>query len=224
MSLKELPTESMPREKLLQRGPQSLSDAELLAIFLRTGTHGMNVLALADLLLRDFGSLRALFSASKEQFCRHKGLGEAKFVQLQAVLEMTQRYLAETLKRGDALTSPQQTKLYLSSVLRDRQREAFYILFLDNQHRVIRDEILFEGTIDAASVYPREVVKRALHHNAAAVILAHNHPSGVAEPSQADRRITDRLRDTLGLVEIRVLDHFVVGDGEVVSFAERGWI
>ncbi|HDZ3706660.1 TPA: DNA repair protein RadC [Vibrio cholerae] len=224
MSLKELPTESMPREKLLQRGPQSLSDAELLAIFLRTGTHGMNVLALADLLLRDFGSLHALFCASKEQFCRHKGLGEAKFVQLQAVLEMTQRYLAETLKRGDALTSPQQTKLYLSSVLRDRQREAFYILFLDNQHRVIRDEILFEGTIDAASVYPREVVKRALHHNAAAVILAHNHPSGVAEPSQADRRITDRLRDALGLVEIRVLDHFVVGDGEVVSFAERGWI
>lgn len=224
MSLKQLPTESMPREKLLQRGPQSLSDAELLAIFLRTGTQGMNVLALADLLLRDFGSLRALFCASKEQFCRHKGLGEAKFVQLQAVLEMTQRYLAETLKRGDALTSPQQTKLYLSSVLRDRQREAFYILFLDNQHRVIRDEILFEGTIDAASVYPREVVKRALHHNAAAVILAHNPPSGVAEPSQADRRITDRLRDALGLVEIRVLDHFVVGDGEVVSFAERGWI
>ncbi|EKF9988748.1 DNA repair protein RadC [Vibrio cholerae] len=224
MNLKDLPAESMPREKLLQRGPQSLSDAELLAIFLRTGTHGMNVLALADLLLRDFGSLRALFCASKEQFCRHKGLGEAKFVQLQAVLEMTQRYLAETLKRGDALTSPQQTKLYLSSVLRDRQREAFYILFLDNQHRVIRDEILFEGTIDAASVYPREVVKRALHHNAAAVILAHNHPSGVAEPSQADRRITERLRDALGLVEIRVLDHFVVGDGEVVSFAERGWI
>ncbi|EEW06725.1 RadC family protein [Vibrio mimicus] len=224
MNLKDLPAESMPREKLLQRGPQSLSDAELLAIFLRTGTQGMNVLALADLLLRDFGSLRALFCASKEQFCRHKGLGEAKFVQLQAVLEMTQRYLGETLKRGDALTSPQQTKLYLSSILRDRQREAFYILFLDNQHRVIRDEILFEGTIDAASVYPREVVKRALHHNAAAVILAHNHPSGVAEPSQADRRITDRLRDALSLVEIRVLDHFVVGDGEVVSFAERGWI
>ncbi|TXY10382.1 RadC family protein [Vibrio mimicus] len=224
MNLKDLPAESMPREKLLQRGPQSLSDAELLAIFLRTGTQGMNVLALADLLLRDFGSLRALFCASKEQFCRHKGLGEAKFVQLQAVLEMTQRYLGETLKRGDALTSPQQTKLYLSSILRDRQREAFYILFLDNQHRVIRDEILFEGTIDAASVYPREVVKRALHYNAAAVILAHNHPSGVAEPSQADRRITDRLRDALSLVEIRVLDHFVVGDGEVVSFAERGWI
>ncbi|NNN61244.1 JAB domain-containing protein [Vibrio sp. A11] len=224
MGLKDLPVESMPREKLLARGPQALSDAELLAIFLRTGTPGMNVLELADCLLRQAGSLRALFSASKDQFCTHKGLGEAKFVQLQAVLEMTQRYLAETLKRGDALTSPQQTKLYLTSVLRDRQREAFYILFLDNQHRVIQDEILFEGTIDAASVYPREVVKRALQLNAAALILAHNHPSGIAEPSQADRRITQRLVDALQLVDIRVLDHFVIGDGEVVSFAERGWI
>ncbi|MGC7917743.1 RadC family protein [Vibrio anguillarum] len=223
MSLKSLPTESMPREKLLARGPQALSDAELLAIFLRTGTQGMNVLALSDLLLREFGSLRALFSANQQEFCRHKGLGEAKYVQLQAVLEMTQRY-SETLKRGDALTSPEQTKLYLSSVLRDRHREAFYILFLDNQHRVISDEVLFEGTIDAASVYPREVVKRALHHNAAALILAHNHPSGVAEPSQADRRITRRLTDALALVDIRILDHFVVGDGEVISFAERGWI
>lgn len=214
----------MPREKLLTRGPQALSDAELLAIFLRTGTQGMNVLELSDFLLRESGSLHALFSASKDQFCAHKGLGEAKYVQLQAVLEMTQRYLAETLKRGGALTSPHQTKLYLSSVLRDRQREAFYILFLDNQHRVIQDEVLFEGTIDAASVYPREVVKRALHHNAAALILAHNHPSGIAEPSQSDRRITQRLIDALALVDIRVLDHFVVGDGEVISFAERGWI
>lgn len=224
MGLKDLPVESMPREKLLIRGPQALSDAELLAIFLRTGTPEMNVLELADFLLRQSGSLRALFSASKDQFCAHKGLGEAKFVQLQAVLEMTQRYLAETLKRGDALTSPQQTKLYLTSVLRDRHREVFYILFLDNQHRVIQDEILFEGTIDAASVYPREVVKRALQLNAAALILAHNHPSGIAEPSQADRRITQRLVDALQLVDIRVLDHFVIGDGEVVSFAERGWI
>lgn len=224
MGLKDLPVESMPREKLLIRGPQALSDAELLAIFLRTGTPEMNVLELADFLLRQSGSLRALFSASKDQFCAHKGLGEAKFVQLQAVLEMTQRYLAETLKRGDALTSPQQTKLYLTSVLRDRHREAFYILFLDNQHRVIQDEILFEGTIDAASVYPREVVKRALQLNAAALILAHNHPSGIAEPSQADRRITQRLIEALQLVDIRVLDHFVIGDGEEVSFAELGWI
>ncbi|MGR5070288.1 MULTISPECIES: RadC family protein [Vibrio] len=224
MPLKALPNDSMPREKLLQRGPQALTDAELLAIFLRTGTQGMNVIELADFLIQDFGTLRQLFSASEKSFCQHKGLGQAKYVQLQAVLEMAQRYLAETLKRGDALTNPEQTKLYLSSILRDRQREAFYILFLDNQHRVIKDEILFEGTLDTASVYPREVVKRALHHNAAALILAHNHPSGVAEPSQADRRITRRLIDALALVDIRVLDHFVIGDGESVSFAERGWI
>jgi DNA repair protein RadC len=224
MSLKSFPNESMPREKLLSRGPQALSDAELLAIFLRTGTHGMNVLTLADALLRDFGSLRALFSATKTRFCQYKGLGEAKYVQLQAVLEMTQRYLAETLERGDALTSPQYTKLYLVGMLRDRQRETFYILFLDNQNRVIHDEVLFEGTINAANVYPREVVARALHYNAASLILAHNHPSGIAEPSHADRQITKRIREALALVDIRVLDHFVVGDGEIVSFAERGWI
>ncbi len=224
MSMNSLPKESMPREKLLSHGAHALTNAELLAIFLRTGTQGMNVITLADHLLRDFGSLRNLFSATQQEFCTRKGLGEAKYVQLQAVLEMTQRYLSETLKRGEALTSPEQTKLYLSSVLRDRQREAFYILFLDNQHRVIRDEVLFEGTIDAASVYPREVVKRSLELNAAALILAHNHPSGVAEPSQADRRITRRLSDALELVDIRILDHFVVGDGDVVSFAERGWI
>ncbi|GLT20409.1 UPF0758 protein [Vibrio zhanjiangensis] len=201
-----------------------MTDAELLAIFLRTGTKGMNVLQLADTLLKEMGSLRRLFSASKVELCQYKGLGEAKYVQLQAALEMTQRHLHETLVRGEALTSPEQTKLYLVSRLRDRTREAFYILFLDNQHRVIKGEILFEGTIDSASVYPREVVKRALDHNAAALILAHNHPSGVAEPSQADRRITRRIGDALALVDIRILDHFVVGDGEVVSFAERGWI
>lgn len=219
-----LPTELMPREKLLSRGSQSLSDAELLAIFLRTGTKDMNVLYLADHLLKEFGSLRKLFAASKEEFCRFKGLGEAKYVQLQAILEMTQRYLLETLERGDALTSPTQTRLYLSSLLRDKPREAFYVLYLDNQNRVIQGDTLFEGTIDSASVYPREVVKQALHHNAAALILAHNHPSGVAEPSQADRRITTRIRDALALVDIRVLDHFVIGDGEIVSFCERGWM
>ncbi|MGR5288197.1 RadC family protein [Vibrio maritimus] len=224
MTLHQLPKDSMPREKLLSRGSHALSDAELLAIFLRTGIKGKNVIQLADDLLTEFGSLRALFSATNDEFCRHKGLGVAKYVQLQAVLEMSQRYLSETLQRGDSLNSPEHTKHYLMSILRDRQREAFYILFLDNQNRVIADEVMFEGTIDAASVYPREVVKRALEHNAAALILAHNHPSGIAEPSQADRRITRRLSDALGLVDIRVLDHFVVGDGEVVSFAERGWI
>tara|TARA_Y100001956_G_scaffold23157_1_gene22824 strand:- start:77 stop:745 length:669 start_codon:yes stop_codon:yes gene_type:complete len=218
------PFESMPREKLMSHGPQALTDAELLAIFLRTGTQGMNVLELSDFLIKDFGSLRKLFGASRDEFCQHKGLGTAKYVQLQAVLELTQRYLAETLQRGDALTSPEQTKLYLSGLLRDKQREEFYVLYLDNQHRVIIGESLFQGTIDAASVYPREVVKRSLEHNAAALILAHNHPSGIAEPSQSDRRITRRISDALALVDIRILDHFVVGDGEIVSFAERGWI
>lgn len=219
-----LPSESMPREKLISHGPQALTDAELLAIFLRTGTQGMNVLELSDFLIKDFGSLRKLFGASRDEFCQHKGLGTAKYVQLQAVLELTQRYLAETLQRGDALISPEQTKLYLSGLLRDKQREEFFVLYLDNQHRVIQGESLFQGTIDAASVYPREVVKRSLEHNAAALILAHNHPSGIAEPSQSDRRITRRISDALALVDIRVLDHFVVGDGEIVSFAERGWI
>ncbi|MEH0760224.1 DNA repair protein RadC [Vibrio sp. 16] len=222
--MRSLPSESMPREKLISHGPHALTDAELLAIFLRTGTKGMNVIELSDFLLKDFGSLRKLFGASKEEFCQHKGLGTAKYVQLQAVLELTQRYLSETLQRGDALTSPEQTKLYLSGLLRDKQREEFYVLYLDNQHRVIVGESLFQGTIDAASVYPREVVKRALEHNAAALILAHNHPSGVAEPSLSDRRITRRISDALALVDVRILDHFVVGDGEIVSFAERGWI
>lgn len=219
-----LPNESMPREKLLLKGAQSLTDAELLAIFLRTGTKNMHVILLADALLKEFGSIRRLFLASKQDICQFKGLGEAKYVQLQAVLEMSRRYLGETLKRGNALTSPQLTRLYLSSLLRDKPREVFYVLFLDNQNRVIHDEALFEGTIDSASVYPREVVIRALHFNAAALILAHNHPSGVAEPSHSDRRITRRIIDALALVDIRVLDHFVIGDGEIVSFAENGWI
>lgn len=224
MSLKELPKESLPREKLMAQGPQSLTDAELLAIFLRTGSKGQNVLSLADHLLKSFGSLRNILTASEVEFCQHKGLGLAKYVQLQAFTEMTHRYLAETLERGESLNSPQQTKMFLLSMLRDKQREVFYVLFLDNQHRVIQHEALFEGTIDAANVYPREVVKRSLQHNACALILAHNHPSGVAEPSQADKRITRRLVDALALVDIRILDHFVVGDGDVVSFAERGWM
>jgi len=222
MTIKKLPLESQPREKLLLRGAQALSDAELLAIFLRTGIKGMNVVALSDFLISDFGSLRKLFSCSKEEFCRHKGLGEAKYTQLQAVLEMTNRYLAETISKGDILSAPTNTRMYLSSRLRHRDREAFLILYLDSQHHVIMDEILFEGTINAASVYPREVVKRALYHNAASIIVAHNHPSGIAEPSTSDKRITDRIVDALALVDIRLLDHFIVGDGDVMSFAERG--
>lgn len=224
MSLKQLPLASRPREKLLSHGSDALTDAELLAIFLRTGIKGMNALELATYLLQEFGSLRALLTVDKETFCQVKGLGPAKFALLQAVLAMGERYLEEILKKDNALTNPQNTRQYLVRKLRHKQREAFYILFLDNQHRVIKGEVLFEGTLDCASVYPREVVKRSLELNAAALILAHNHPSGVAEPSQADRRITRKISDSLALVDIRVLDHFVVGEGEVISFAERGWL
>ena len=214
----------MPREKLLKMGASSLSDAELLAIFLRTGIHKMPVLELANCVLEEFGSLRALFMADPTSFCRHRGLGLTKYAQLQASLEVTRRYLLEQLKAKDILTSPEQTKLFLTDLLRDKPREEFTVIFLDSQHRVLSCESLFFGTIDCASVYPREVVKRSLEMNAAAIILAHNHPSGVAEPSQSDRRITRKIVDAMGLVDIRVLDHFVVGDGEFVSFAERGWI
>lgn len=214
----------MPREKLVLHGPSALTDEELIAIFLRTGSRDQNVLQLASHLLAHFGSLRQLFLAPLDEFCDFKGVGETKYAQIQAVLELGQRYLAETLERGSALTNPNETRLYLTAFLRDRPREAFLVLFLDNQHRVIEAEILFEGTIDSASVYPREVVKRALDHNAAAIILAHNHPSGISEPSQSDRRITDKICSAMQLVDIRVLDHFVVGDGEITSFAERGWM
>jgi len=222
MNIKYLPKESQPREKLLSRGAQALSDAELLAIFLRTGTRGMNAIELADYLIAEFGSLRKLLGCDIETFCKYKGLGEAKFVQMQAFLEMTQRYLAEILKKEGALTSSEQTRDYLVSLLREKQREVFLVLYLNSQHQVICDELLFEGTIDSASIYPREVVKQALTHNAAALIFAHNHPSGNAEPSQSDIRITRKLSDALSLVEIKVLDHFIVGEGEVISFAERG--
>lgn len=224
MAITDWPAAERPREKLLSKGAQALSDAELLAIFLRTGAPGVTAVDLARELLGDFGSLRGLLRASSSDFCRGRGLGLAKFTQLQAVLEMSRRHLQEALQRGDSLTSPQLTRQYLLSCLRDQQQEQFGCLFLDSQHRVITFETLFYGTIDAAAVYPREVVKRSLHHNAAALILAHNHPSGVAEPSHADQRITERLVSALALVDIRVLDHFVVGDGELVSFAERGLI
>jgi DNA repair protein RadC len=224
MAISDWPEMERPREKLLHMGPGSLSDAELLAIFLRTGIKGKSAVDLARELLQEFGSLRGLLTADQQRFCQPAGLGSAKFAQLQAVLEMARRHLAEQLQKEDALTSPELTRRYLSSRLRDRDHEVFVCLFLDNQNRVIRYEEMFRGTIDGAAVYPREVVKKALTTGAAAVIFAHNHPSGVAEPSRADRNITDRLQQALGLVDIRVLDHIVVGDGEEVSFAERGWM
>ncbi|MDR5859058.1 JAB domain-containing protein [Halomonas eurihalina] len=222
MSIRDWPEGERPREKLLALGSEALSDAELLAIFLRVGVPGRSAVDLARDTLSVFGGLRPLLEADERAFCAGHGLGQAKYVQLQAVLELARRHLASRLDREAALTSPGLVRDYLTSRLRHLGHEEFAALFLDSQHRVIRYESLFRGTLDSASVYPREVARRALELGAGALIFAHNHPSGVAEPSDADRRITERLRQALELFEVRVLDHFVVGDGEVVSFAERG--
>ena len=224
MSIVDWPADDRPREKLLARGAEYLSDAELLAIFLRTGVRGKSAVDLARDLLSGFGGLRQLLVADQGQFTQHHGLGPAKFAQLQAVLEMSNRHLAQTLQKEGALTSPQLTQRYLMSKLRDRQSEAFVALFLDSQHRIIEYVELAHGTLDGAAVYPREVVKMALAKNAAALIFAHNHPSGIAEASQADKSITDRLVKALSLLDIRVLDHIIIGDGEFTSFAEKGWL
>ncbi|AQT61340.1 DNA repair protein RadC [Cellvibrio sp. PSBB023] len=222
MSIAHWPATERPREKLLSLGPRALSDAELLAIFLRVGCVGKSAVDLARELLQQYGGLRQLLEASQSEFCKGLGLGNAKYAQLQAVLEMGRRHLSASMKAGDLLTSPDLVRSYLSAHLRHQPREVFAVLFLDNQNRLITYEELFFGTIDGASVYPREVVRRALAHNCAAVILAHNHPSGVAEPSQADCRITQHLQAALDLIDVRVIDHMVVGDAEVISFAERG--
>jgi DNA repair protein RadC len=224
MPITDWPKSERPREKLLQLGAESLSDAELLAIFLRTGTRGKTAVDLARDLLGVFGGLRRLIQADMKTFCSRHGLGMASYVQLQAVMEMARRHLMETLQKEPALENPDAVKSYLRARIRDAHRELFVCLFLDTQHRVIAAETLFMGTIDSSSVHPREVVQRALALNAAAVIFAHNHPSGVAEPSEADRRITRRLRDSLSLVDIRVLDHMVVGDDRTISMAELGLI
>ncbi|GAB3487920.1 RadC family protein [Marinomonas epiphytica] len=224
MSIKHWPEQDRPREKLINLGPSALTDAELLAIFLRTGSQGFSAVELARLLLTEFGGLRSLLSASREEFCQGYGLGDAKYTQLQAVMEMSKRHLLEQLQRDTIFASADLVRQYLASQLRHVQRETFAVLFLDSQHRLIQYQELFFGTIDSAAVYPREVVKAALKHNAAAVILAHNHPSGVAEPSQADIAITERIKSALQLVDIRLLDHFVVGEGEPVSLAERGCV
>lgn len=222
MAITDWPELERPREKLLAQGASTLSDAELLAIFLRTGIKGASAVDLARDLLNRFDGLRPLLESSQEEFCEAPGLGPAKYAQLQAVLEMSRRHLMASLQRGELMESPQAVRDYLIVQMRHHQQEVFACLFLDNKHRVIRFEPMFYGTIDAASVYPREVVKRALSLNAAAVILSHNHPSGVAEPSVADKQITKRLVEALQLVDIRVLDHMIVGDPDVISFAEQG--
>lgn len=213
-----------PREKLLKNGASSLSDAELVAIFLRTGLPGTHVIDLAYQLLTEFGSVYGLLTASYEEFCSKPGLGMAKYAQLQANVELSRRYFSHQLAREGTLNNPDATYSYLQNLLSERDREIFVVMFLDNQNRVIRHEEMFRGTINCVEVHPREIVREALKFNAASVILAHNHPSGVAEPSIADRQITDKVCQACQLVDIRVLDHVVVGRGECVSFAARGWI
>ena len=224
MAITDWPENERPREKLLARGPAALSDAELLAIFLRTGVTGRSAVDLARDLLSRFGGLRRLLKAPRAEFCAAHGLGDAKYAQLQAVMEIARRHLAEQLQDRTALGDPADTRRFLQLKLRDLDHEAFCALFVDCANQVLGFEVLSTGTINAASVYTREVVKHALRQQAAAVIFAHNHPSGVAEPSSADRRLTERLQAALALVDIRVLDHFVIGEGPPVSFAERGWI
>ncbi len=224
MTIRDWPPEERPRERLLGRGPGALSDAELLAILLGSGVAGQSAIDLARELLRRFGGLRPALECERRHLCAVRGFGPAKYVVLQACLEVGRRYLEARMRRAGPLASPADTRRFLLARLRDYDHEVFACLFLDNRHRVIHFEELFHGTIDGASVHPREIVKRALAHNAAALIVAHNHPSGVAEPSQADRSLTRRLVEAVGLVGVRLLDHVVVGDGAVVSFAERGWV
>ena len=223
MNLQHWPAQERPREKLLALGAQSLSDAELLALLLgSSGLRGSNVVDLARGLLTTHHSLRELLSADRAALLTTRGFGTVGYCRLQAALELARRHYAEALRSGPLLDSPAATHQFLISRLRDQPHELFCCLHLDNRHRLIAFDELFRGTIDGASVHPREVVKQALSRNAAAVILAHNHPSGVAEPSQADELITRRLREALALVDIRVLDHCIVGDSGCVSFAERG--
>jgi DNA repair protein RadC len=214
----------LPREKLAREGVAALDDTELLATLLGTGAAQLTVIELAEALLRDFGGLRGLLQARRDALEAQRGLGPAKIAKLLAVLELSRRYLHQALVRGDPLESPEATRQYLKSALRDHSNEVFACLFLDTRHRVIAFEELFHGTIDGATVYPRVVAEKALAHGAAALIVAHNHPSGISEPSLADQAITRRLKEALALLDIRLLDHFVIGDGAPISMAARGLI
>ena len=224
MQLKQLSAAERPREKLLERGAGALTDTELLAVLFGTGDRRQDVLSWSRQLLEHTGGLGGLLALPGDQLLAYPGIGTARCVQLQAILELSRRYLAATLKKGEGFTSPDLVRDYLAAQLRHQDREVFAMLLLDSQHRLIHYAELFYGTINAAPVYPREIIKLVLRHNAAAVILAHNHPSGVAEPSGADQRVTERVKDALSTIEVALLDHFVIGAGEVVSFAERGWL
>lgn len=214
----------MPREKLLKLGAKALQDVELLAIFLRTGVKNCPVMSLSQQALNHFGSLRNLICASQQDFCAVKGLGITQFIQLQACTEMTKRYLSQQLSESASFHHIETTRLYLQAELAQQEREIFLVLFLDNQHRLIKQEPMFLGTINQANVYPREIIKTALYCNAAAIILAHNHPSGAARPSQADKEMTQQIKQACRLMEIRLLDHFIIGKGEYFSFSEQNWL
>jgi DNA repair protein RadC len=224
MHIRDWPSTERPREKLLAHGAGSLSDAELLAIFLGSGLRGRDAVQTARHLLQHHGPLRRLLDRSARELAQLPGLGPARACAIAAALELGQRHLAADLERGTALTDPAAAGRYFAQRLRPRPHEVFAVLFLDTRHRALAFEELFTGTIDSAEIHPREVVRRALAHNAAAVIVGHNHPSGNPEPSAADRTITVRLREALGLVQVRLLDHFVIGDGLPVSLAARGWL
>ncbi|MBI5329939.1 MAG: DNA repair protein RadC [Betaproteobacteria bacterium] len=224
MAITDWPEGERPREKLLERGAEALTDAELLAIFLRVGVVGKSAVELARDLLARFGGLNRLFAAGQAEFVAFPGMGPAKYAQVQAVLEMARRTLGEEMARGDALNSPGAVRDWLRLKLAGLPHEVFMGVFLDVQNRVLATEELFRGSLMQTSVHPREVVKRALAHNAAGLILAHNHPSGVAEPSQADRWITGQLKTALALVDVQVIDHFIVAGSNGYSFAERGWL
>ncbi len=221
LTIRDWPKAERPREKLLERGAHALSDAELLALLLGSGTPGCSAVALARSLLKDFGGLRDLLGARFARW-RRRGIGPARYAAVQAAVELAKRHLHEEMRAGSPLTSPQATHRYLLAQLRDRPYEVFCCIYLDNRHRLIAFEELFRGTVDCAQVHPREVLRQVLLHNATAVIVAHNHPSGALEPSPADDFITRRLKDLLALMDVRVVDHIIVGDSRCYSFAEHG--
>ena len=222
MGIRDWPASERPREKLIELGAEALSDAELLAIFLRVGVTGKSAVDLARDLLNQFGSLNGIFAATEHELSQVHGIGSSKYVQLQAIFEMSRRALNEQLQSRDVLNSPQAVRDYLVLKLGSLKKEVFLVLFLDTQNRLLATEEMFSGSLKETSVYPREVLKRALHHNAASVIFAHNHPSGIAQQSQADELITKQLKQALDLVDVRVLDHFIVAGNNTLSFSERG--
>ena len=222
MAISDWPVSERPREKLITYGASHLSDAELLAIFLRVGTRGKSAIDLARELIQHYGSLKSLLGAKQADFCAFPGMGPAKYVQLQASLEMSKRFFQDEMREQNPLTSPHATKQYLKHALHGKKQEVFACLYLDNQHQIIAFEELFKGTLNAASVYPREVVRHVIDKGAAAVIICHNHPSGSTVASEADIQLTKRLIAALDLIDVRILDHMIVAGNEIVSFAEQG--